>query len=61
MFTTWIQRLMSRWEMRTKLFNGTLEFLWQEGHTTHATSKRQIRKFLQVPFVHALDFSIPFM
>ena len=26
-----------RWEMRTRLFLRTLEFLWQEGHTAHAT------------------------
>jgi len=28
-----------RWEMRTRLFLRTTEFLWQEGHTAHATSK----------------------
>jgi prolyl-tRNA synthetase len=28
-----------RWEMRTRLFLRTLEFLWQEGHTAHATSE----------------------
>src|SRR5712672_4721790 len=28
-----------RWEMRTKLFLRTTEFLWQEGHTAHATQK----------------------
>lgn len=28
-----------RWEMRTRLFLRTAEFLWQEGHTAHATSK----------------------
>ena len=27
-----------RWEMRTRLFLRTTEFLWQEGHTAHATS-----------------------
>ena len=26
-----------RWEMRTRLFLRTAEFLWQEGHTAHAT------------------------
>ena len=28
-----------RWEMRTRLFLRTSEFLWQEGHTAHATSE----------------------
>ncbi len=28
-----------RWEMRTRLFLRTAEFLWQEGHTAHATSQ----------------------
>ena len=28
-----------RWEMRTRLFLRTTEFLWQEGHTAHATAK----------------------
>ena len=28
-----------RWEMRTRLFLRTAEFLWQEGHTAHATSR----------------------
>src|SRR5213078_1742179 len=28
-----------RWEMRTRLFLRTMEFLWQEGHTAHATSE----------------------
>ena len=27
-----------RWEMRTRLFLRTTEFLWQEGHTAHATA-----------------------
>jgi len=31
-----------RWEMRTRLFLRTAEFLWQEGHTAHATSKEAI-------------------
>jgi prolyl-tRNA synthetase len=30
-----------RWEMRTRLFLRTAEFLWQEGHTAHATSTRR--------------------
>lgn len=30
---------VTRWEMRTKPFIRTLEFLWQEGHTAHATAE----------------------
>jgi prolyl-tRNA synthetase len=40
-----------RWEMRTKLFLRTAEFLWQEGHTAHATAEEAIeetKKMLQV-------------
>lgn len=40
-----------RWEMRTRLFLRTAEFLWQEGHTAHATSEEAIeetRKMLEV-------------
>jgi prolyl-tRNA synthetase len=40
-----------RWEMRTRLFLRTAEFLWQEGHTAHATSEEAIaeaEKMLQV-------------
>ena len=32
-----------RWEMRTRLFLRTAEFLWQEGHTAHATKERLLR------------------
>ena len=40
-----------RWEMRTRLFLRTLEFLWQEGHTAHATydeAEEETRKMLEV-------------
>ena len=49
MFAKWVQSYRDlpllinqwanvvRWEMRTRLFLRTLEFLWQEGHTAHAT------------------------
>jgi len=40
-----------RWEMRTRLFLRTAEFLWQEGHTAHATKKEAIietKKMLEV-------------
>jgi prolyl-tRNA synthetase len=33
-----------RWEMRTRLFLRTTEFLWQEGHTAHATKEEAIRE-----------------
>lgn len=33
-----------RWEMRTRLFLRTTEFLWQEGHTAHATKQEAIRE-----------------
>ncbi len=40
-----------RWEMRTRLFLRTAEFLWQEGHTAHATqqeAEEETRKMLEV-------------
>jgi prolyl-tRNA synthetase len=33
-----------RWEMRTRLFLRTTEFLWQEGHTAHATREESVRE-----------------
>jgi len=63
MFAKWIQShrdlplLMNqwanvvRWEMRTRLFLRTLEFLWQEGHTAHATeaeAEEEARRMLNV-------------
>ena len=36
-----------RWEMRTRLFLRTAEFLWQEGHTAHATKKEGIEALMQ--------------
>jgi prolyl-tRNA synthetase len=45
-----------RWEMRTRLFLRTLEFLWQEGHTAHATyedAEEETRKMLEVYRVFA--------
>lgn len=48
-----------RWEMRTRLFLRTAEFLWQEGHTAHATSEEAIeetRKMLDVYEKFAVDF-----
>jgi prolyl-tRNA synthetase len=37
-----------RWEMRTRLFLRTSEFLWQEGHTAHATSDEAMAEALQM-------------
>jgi prolyl-tRNA synthetase len=63
MFAKWVQSyrdlpiLMNqwanvvRWEMRTRLFLRTLEFLWQEGHTAHATAdeaEEETRRMLGV-------------
>ena len=63
MFAKWVQSYRDlpllinqwanvvRWEMRTRLFLRTLEFLWQEGHTAHATeaeAEEEARKMLNV-------------
>ncbi|PKA56997.1 prolyl-tRNA synthetase [Apostasia shenzhenica] len=60
MFTQWIQSYrdlplminqwanVTRWEMRTKPFIRTLEFLWQEGHTAHATAEEAETEALQM-------------
>ena len=48
-----------RWEMRTRLFLRTTEFLWQEGHTAHATSEEamaETRKMLEVYATFAEDW-----
>lgn len=37
-----------RWELRTRLFLRTAEFLWQEGHTAHATEEEAIAEALQM-------------
>ncbi|RMA56814.1 proline--tRNA ligase [Ulvibacter antarcticus] len=42
-----------RWEMRTRLFLRTTEFLWQEGHTAHATKKEAIAEAEQMMNVYA--------
>jgi len=44
-----------RWEMRTRLFLRTAEFLWQEGHTAHATSEEAIAEAEKMLHVYA-DF-----
>ncbi|VFQ99779.1 unnamed protein product [Cuscuta campestris] len=60
MFTQWIHSYrdlplminqwanVTRWEMRTKPFIRTLEFLWQEGHTAHATSDEAEKEAMQM-------------
>ena len=42
-----------RWEMRTRLFLRTAEFLWQEGHTAHATQEEAIAEAAQMLDVYA--------
>jgi len=49
-----------RWEMRTRLFLRTTEFLWQEGHTAHATKKEAVEETEQMIDVYA-DFAKNFM
>jgi prolyl-tRNA synthetase len=44
-----------RWEMRTRLFLRTAEFLWQEGHTAHATKQEAIEETVKMLDVYA-DF-----
>ncbi|XP_071701987.1 proline--tRNA ligase, chloroplastic/mitochondrial-like [Rutidosis leptorrhynchoides] len=60
MFTQWIHSYrdlplminqwanVTRWEMRTKPFIRTLEFLWQEGHTAHATPEEAEKEAMQM-------------
>ncbi len=49
-----------RWEMRTRLFLRTTEFLWQEGHTAHATSKEAMDETVQMMNIYA-QFAEDFM
>jgi prolyl-tRNA synthetase len=49
-----------RWEMRTRLFLRTAEFLWQEGHTAHATEQEAIEETEKMLNVYA-DFAENFM
>lgn len=42
-----------RWEMRTRLFLRTAEFLWQEGHTAHATADEAVKETIQMLDVYA--------
>lgn len=45
-----------RWEMRTRLFLRTAEFLWQEGHTAHATKEEALEETMKMVNVYA-DFA----
>ncbi|EOZ99275.1 Prolyl-tRNA synthetase, bacterial type [Indibacter alkaliphilus LW1] len=49
-----------RWEMRTRLFLRTAEFLWQEGHTAHASKQEAIEETVQMMNVYA-KFAEDFM
>jgi prolyl-tRNA synthetase len=49
-----------RWEMRTRLFLRTAEFLWQEGHTAHATQQEAIEEAERMLGVYT-DFAEKFM
>jgi prolyl-tRNA synthetase len=49
-----------RWEMRTRLFLRTSEFLWQEGHTAHATKAEAVEESEKMMNVYA-DFAQNFM
>ncbi len=49
-----------RWEMRTRLFLRTAEFLWQEGHTAHATKEEAIAEAEQMMNVYS-DFAENYM
>ena len=49
-----------RWEMRTRLFLRTAEFLWQEGHTAHATKSQAVSEAKQMQDVYA-EFAENFM
>jgi len=69
MFSQWIQSYRDlpmllnqwcnvvRWEMRTRLFLRTTEFLWQEGHTAHATAEEAEARARQMLDVYA-DFAV---
>ncbi len=49
-----------RWEMRTRIFLRTTEFLWQEGHTVHATEEEAVEETLKMLNVYA-DFAENYM
>ncbi len=49
-----------RWEMRTRMFLRTTEFLWQEGHTVHATAEEAVEETLKMLDVYE-DFAKNYM
>ena len=49
-----------RWEMRTRLFLRTSEFLWQEGHTAHETKNEAVEETIMINNLYA-DFAEKFM
>ena len=49
-----------RWEMRTRLFLRTAEFLWQEGHTVHATKEEAVEETIQMLDIYA-EFAEDYM
>jgi len=49
-----------RWEMRTRLFLRTAEFLWQEGHTAHSTKEEAVEEAIRMQDVYA-TFAEEFM
>jgi prolyl-tRNA synthetase len=49
-----------RWEMRTRLFLRTAEFLWQEGHTAHSTKEEALEETVKMLHVYG-DFAENFM
>lgn len=72
MFSRWVQSYRDlpllinqwcnvvRWEMRTRLFLRTTEFLWQEGHTVHATAEEALEETRQMLRIYA-EFSEKYM
>ncbi len=72
MFAKWIQSYRDlpllinqwanivRWEMRTRIFLRTTEFLWQEGHTAHATADEALAETRQMLDIYA-DFAENYM
>ena len=54
LYNQWVN--VMRWEMRTRPFLRTSEFLWQEGHTAHSTSTEAIEETLRILDIYA-DFA----
>lgn len=54
LYNQWVN--VMRWEMRTRPFLRTSEFLWQEGHTAHSTSGEAVEETLRILDVYA-DFA----